>query len=82
MSVHCNEQATSLFTGLLPPLLGLGFLNAILFTSYNATAQSIQQVIHRYPLTTAWSAGAVAGLACWIVSAPTELYSSSCWHRF
>jgi len=56
-------------------LLGLGFLNAILFTSYKATAQSILQVTDRFPLSTAWSAGAVAGMACWIVSAPTELYT-------
>ena len=57
-------------------MLGFGFLNAILFTSYNATAQNILKVTDRFPLATAWSAGAVAGLACWIVSAPTELYVS------
>src|SRR5271156_1799929 len=72
--IETNIQATTLFAGLLPPLLGLGFLNAILFTSYKATAQSILQVTDRFPLSAAWSAGAVAGMACWIVSAPTELY--------
>lgn len=61
-------------TGATAPILGYGALNAILFVSYNRTLA----LLHDSPasptnLAKVWTAGAVGGLATFIVSAPTEL---------
>lgn len=55
-------------------MLGYGALNALLFVSYNRTLE----VLHDDATKPAngwkiWLAGAVGGLATWVVSAPTEL---------
>lgn len=74
-------SASSLIRGATAPILGYGALNALLFMTYNRTNAfltpgydpdtpytSIQP-----SLATAFIAGAVGGLATWVVSTPTEL---------
>ncbi|PSK56887.1 Solute carrier family 25 member 45 [Elsinoe australis] len=63
-----------LVKGSAAPVLGYGALNALLFMSYNRS----MYFMHEDPanpnsLTKTWLAGAVAGLATFVVSAPTEL---------
>jgi solute carrier family 25 carnitine/acylcarnitine transporter 20/29 len=61
-------------------VLGYGALNALLFVSYNRTEEALNRSLLRLPthsaganLWTTWIAGAVGGLATWVVSTPTEL---------
>ncbi len=55
-------------------MLGYGALNAILFVSYNRTLEVLRDnptsPVNGFKI---WVAGAVGGLATWVVSAPTEL---------
>ncbi len=55
-------------------MLGYGALNALLFVSYNRTltllGEDFAQPNDAFKI---WTAGAVGGLATWVVSAPTEL---------
>lgn len=61
-------------TGTAAPILGYGALNALLFVSYNRTQAALNDVFSvKSSLSTTWLAGAVGGLATWIVSAPTEV---------
>ncbi|KAK3384816.1 mitochondrial carrier domain-containing protein [Podospora didyma] len=69
-------------TGTAAPVLGYGALNALLFVSYNRTESFVNNFAvspgHSGPgtgtnLYTTWIAGAVGGLATWVVSTPTEL---------
>ena len=70
-----ETRATTLFQGTMAPMLTYGALNAILFTAYSASLRVLQaHSSDRNYLFDVYVAGAVAGLACWIVSAPTELY--------
>lgn len=62
------------------PVLGYGALNAILFVTYNRTLTLLDPSVaspSSHPASASllriWAAGAVSGLATWIVSAPTEL---------
>ncbi|GKU06065.1 solute carrier family 25 member 45 [Fusarium langsethiae] len=65
---------TSLVTGTAAPILGYGALNALLFVSYNRTESALNRVfLTSGNLWNTWIAGAVGGLATWIVSTPTEL---------
>lgn len=71
-------------TGTAAPVLGYGALNALLFVSYNRTEEFLNST---FPSTTnsptgpttganlyiTFLAGAVGGLATWVVSTPTEL---------
>ncbi|MCJ1282790.1 hypothetical protein MMC26_002116 [Xylographa opegraphella] len=72
-------RLTSLARGVAAPVLGYGALNALLFVSYNRTLQLFDPSIidptqlQETSLFKVWSAGALGGLATWIVSAPTEL---------
>lgn len=70
----------SLIRGASAPILGYGALNALLFLTYNRT----RTLLHPNPnpnsasvvppnLWTTWLAGAIGGLATWVVSTPTEL---------
>ncbi|KAK2777185.1 hypothetical protein FQN52_003210 [Onygenales sp. PD_12] len=74
------DTATSLVRGATAPILGYGALNAILFVAYNRTLMGISP--HPVPdptdpvgvpLSHIWLAGAVGGLASWVISSPTEL---------
>ncbi|EPS45463.1 hypothetical protein H072_561 [Dactylellina haptotyla CBS 200.50] len=65
-------------SGAAAPVIGNGALTALLFVGYNRTLEylentSYNQPIPRPSLTNAWIAGAVSGLACFVVSAPTEI---------
>lgn len=64
----------SLVTGTAAPILGYGALNALLFVSYNRTETTLNSVFSASGnLWNTWLAGAVGGLATWVVSTPTEL---------
>jgi len=68
------EGLASLVTGTAAPILGYGALNALLFVSYNRTEAALNQALSvQQSLWTTWLAGAVGGLATWVVSTPTEL---------
>lgn len=71
-------------TGTAAPILGYGALNALLFVSYNRTEALLNQAFPTANppgskattgtnLWTTFIAGAVGGLATWVVSTPTEL---------
>jgi solute carrier family 25 carnitine/acylcarnitine transporter 20/29 len=74
------SSAGSLIRGATAPILGYGALNALLFVTYNRTSQYLSQAQNsgggtNIPpsLYTTFVAGAVGGLATWVVSTPTEL---------
>lgn len=68
------ENTAALVTGTAAPILGYGALNALLFVSYNRTEAALNQALNtQSSLWTTWIAGAVGGLATWVVSTPTEL---------
>lgn len=68
-------SAGSLIRGATAPILGYGALNALLFVSYNRTSDFLNTSGQGLPpnLWTTWLAGAIGGLATWVVSTPTEL---------
>ena len=66
--------ARSYIRGATAPILGYGALNALLFVTYNRTSSFLNQGQETQPtLWTMWLAGAIGGLATWVVSTPTEL---------
>ena len=69
------SSAGSLIRGATAPILGYGALNALLFMTYNRTNDLLNTSPAGLPpnLWTTWIAGAVGGLATWVVSTPTEL---------
>ncbi|KAG4439383.1 hypothetical protein IFR05_005132 [Cadophora sp. M221] len=71
-------SASSLIRGATAPILGYGALNALLFVTYNRTSSLLNSqnplgATGPPSLWTTWIAGAIGGLATWIVSTPTEL---------
>ena len=77
---------STLLRGSAAPILGYGALNALLFMTYNRSAsyltygtlsppppQSHHDKVPQPSLTTTFIAGALGGLATWVVSTPTEL---------
>lgn len=67
-------NSAALVTGTAAPILGYGALNALLFVSYNRTEAALNNIFAvRESLWSTWLAGAVGGLATWVVSTPTEL---------
>lgn len=65
---------STLATGSAAPILGYGALNALLFVSYNRTEAALNRSLGvQQSLWITWIAGAVGGLATWVVSTPTEL---------
>ncbi|KAK3301544.1 mitochondrial carrier domain-containing protein [Chaetomium fimeti] len=81
------SYARPFLLGTAAPVLGYGALNALLFVSYNRTEAFLNQLsgcdtgggapqggqARGTNLLTTWLAGAVGGLATWVVSTPTEL---------
>jgi solute carrier family 25 carnitine/acylcarnitine transporter 20/29 len=67
--------AGSLIRGATAPIMGYGALNALLFVTYNRTSDLLNTGKAGTPqiLWTTWIAGAIGGLATWVVSTPTEL---------
>lgn len=76
-------------TGTAAPILGYGALNALLFVSYNRSEELLNRALSPNGLSdssptptgsttgsnlwTTFIAGAIGGLATWVVSTPTEL---------
>lgn len=73
------RRFTNLFRGAAAPILGYGALNSILFVTYNRSLKFMEPSIFDptklagVDLEKIWLAGALGGLACWVVSAPSEL---------
>lgn len=67
--------AGRLIRGTAAPILGYGALNSILFMTYNRTSDLIKTGGPEIQpgLWTTFVAGAIGGLATWVVSTPTEL---------
>jgi len=67
--------AGRLIRGTAAPILGYGALNSILFMTYNRTSEFLKYggAEVQPNLCTTWVAGAIGGLATWVVSTPTEL---------
>lgn len=65
--------------GATAPILTYGALNAILYTTYNRSLMILEPGIEDdsvssiTPFWKIWTAGAVGGMATWIISTPTEL---------
>lgn len=68
------QNKRSLITGTAAPVLGYGALNALLFVSYNRSEVAFNSLLQTSSsLWATWAAGAVGGLATWVVSTPTDL---------
>ena len=68
------RTTSSVVTGTAAPILGYGALNALLFMSYNRSEAVLNKtLVVQSSLWTTWVAGALGGLATWVVSTPTEL---------
>ncbi|KIW28189.1 uncharacterized protein PV07_07870 [Cladophialophora immunda] len=73
------RRFTALFRGAAAPVLGYGALNSILFMTFNRSLKLMDPSIFDYTklagvdLSKIWAAGAIGGLATFVVSAPSEL---------
>lgn len=72
------ERWSALVRGAAAPILGYGALNALLFMTYNRSlalmnAGDTNEWPQNPTPSTIWAAGALGGLASFVVSAPTEL---------
>lgn len=67
-STYTFSTPLSTLRGATPPLLTYGALNAVLFTAYNRSLPYLPQT-----LPGIFTAGALAGLATFTISAPTEV---------
>jgi solute carrier family 25 (mitochondrial carnitine/acylcarnitine transporter), member 20/29 len=73
------QRLTTYFRGAAAPILGYGALNSILFVTFNRTLHLLNPGLFDYTklagcsLPSIWLAGALGGLATWLVSAPSEL---------
>lgn len=68
------RSLSTLLKGTAAPILGYGALNALMFMTYNRCMASLDQdPSHPTSLSKTWIAGALGGLATFLVSAPTEL---------
>ena len=73
------RQWTHLFRGAAAPIIGYGALNSVLFMTFNRTLKLMDPSIFDYTKLAGvesskiWAAGALGGLATWVISAPSEL---------
>jgi len=67
------SNASSLIRGAAAPALGYGALNALLFVTKNHTAALLTGEGQQSTLWTEWVAGAIGGLATWVVSTPQDV---------
>jgi solute carrier family 25 (mitochondrial carnitine/acylcarnitine transporter), member 20/29 len=77
------STASTLIRGATAPILGYGALNALLFITYNRSSSLLTHGTLSPPLSptptnqpnlwTTFVAGALGGLATWVISTPTEL---------
>ncbi|KAI4726100.1 hypothetical protein E4T49_06156 [Aureobasidium sp. EXF-10728] len=73
-STNAAKSLSTLLKGTAAPILGYGALNALMFITYNRCMESLHQdPAHPSSLSKTWLAGALGGLATFLVSAPTEL---------
>lgn len=74
--VRISALYTQALKGTAAPILGYGALNALLFVTYNRSMTFLSQD-PTHPSSSSldkiWISGACAGLATFVVSAPTEL---------
>lgn len=75
---HQFERWSALVRGAAAPILGYGALNALLFMTYNRSLALLNSGnLNEWPQNptpgSIWAAGALGGLASFVVSAPTEL---------
>lgn len=70
-----SSAAGRLIRGTAAPILGYGALNSILFMTFNRTSDFLKTggAESQPTLWTTFMAGAIGGLATWVVSTPTEL---------
>ncbi|RFU75492.1 solute carrier family 25 member 45 [Trichoderma arundinaceum] len=69
-----SQNSVAFMKGTAAPILGYGALNALLFFSYNRTEAILKESTStRNAGWITWTAGAMGGLAVWVISAPTEL---------
>ncbi|CAG8443186.1 13981_t:CDS:2 [Dentiscutata heterogama] len=77
MKMKQTEGFKTFFKGVGSPIIGLAFLNSILFTSYGSILRFFEKIDNssqRIPsLTQVYVAGFGSGVACFLVSTPTEL---------
>lgn len=78
VSIKQFEKWSALVRGVAAPILGYGALNAILFVTYNRSLAllntgNISDWPDKPSPLSIWAAGALGGLATFVVSAPTEL---------
>ena len=73
--VYQFSSARSLIRGTAAPIFLSGALNSLLFVSYNRTTDFLKMggPDTKASLRTAWVAGAIGGLATWVVSTPAEI---------
>nr|POE93344.1 mitochondrial basic amino acids transporter [Quercus suber] len=71
------QHLSSWARGAAAPILGYGALNALLFVTYNRSLALLSPdhaaLPDQTPAWSIWTAGALGGLATFVVSAPTEL---------
>ncbi|KAG9694789.1 hypothetical protein KCU95_g6379, partial [Aureobasidium melanogenum] len=73
-TTNAAKNLSTLLKGTAAPILGYGALNALMFITYNRCMETLHQDPARpTSLSKTWLAGALGGLATFLVSAPTEL---------
>ncbi|KAG9679310.1 hypothetical protein KCU99_g1332, partial [Aureobasidium melanogenum] len=73
-TTNAAKSLSTLLKGTAAPILGYGALNALMFITYNRCMETLHQdPAHPSSLSKTWLAGALGGLATFLVSAPTEL---------
>ncbi len=68
-----NEGVTALFKGVMPPLAGLGALNAVLFSTYGPVLEELQRRDPSRHLLHVYVAGCAGGTAQTLIACPLEL---------
>ncbi|KAI5209959.1 hypothetical protein E4T39_00480 [Aureobasidium subglaciale] len=73
-TTNAAKNLSTLLKGTAAPILGYGALNALMFMTYNRCMNLMSESpSHPSSLSKTWLAGALGGLATFLVSAPTEL---------
>ncbi|KAM0249356.1 hypothetical protein ACHAQJ_009072 [Trichoderma viride] len=69
-----GKSSVAFMKGTAAPIFGYGALNALLFFSYNRSEAILKESASTKDAGwITWTAGAMGGLAVWVISAPTEL---------
>ncbi|KAF8476133.1 solute carrier family 25 member 45 [Kalaharituber pfeilii] len=73
VTAWCDEPS-SLIRGTAAPILAYGALNALMFYTYNRSLEVLGVQDQPSPnLWKVWLSGAIGGLACFVISTPTEV---------